>query len=230
MKRFWQRLSKRDRALVIASCFVFLLVLARYFLLSPLLERREWVRNQLEIQPQLLEKNLRYLSRKEEIATNLEEARAELKEWEATLLTGDTPSVSASDLQETVQTLAAKEGTQVISTRVLNPETTGSFTKIPVQVEISGQIDQVSNLIKGIDSAEKLLVISELNIRSLFTPAAAARQPGVASRVPVQNLRVSLTISGFARSKSPPPTKSDPAPAKARSDGVKTPGQGTPRR
>lgn len=230
MKRIWQRLSKREKGLVALTLFIFLLVLGRFLLVSPFLARREWVKSQLEIQPQLLEKNLRYVGQKAEMAASLEKARGEIKVLESSLLSGDTPSVSASDLQQTVQSLAAREGTQVISTRVLNPEATGSFTRIPIQVEISGQIDQVANLIKGIESAEKLLVISELNIRSLFTPVVARPPQQVAPQVPAQNLRASITIAGFARAPAPSASKNEPAPAKAKSEESRPPGKTPPRR
>jgi len=213
MKRIWQRLSKREKGLVVATLGIIVLLLGRYFVLAPLLERREWVKSQLEIQPQLLEKNLRYVGQRTEIMAGLEKARAELKAIEPSLLTGDTPSVIASELQQTVQGLAAKEGTQVITTRVLNPEAMGSFTRIPIQLEISGQIDQVANLIKGIESIDRLLVISELNVRSLFTPVAARGAAGTPS--PQQNLRVSLIVSGFARGQAPAPSKEErQAPAR----------------
>ena len=228
MKRIWQRLSKRERGLVVLTLFISLIVLGRYLLVTPFLARREWVKSQLEIQPQLLEKNLRYVGQKAEMAAGLERARGELKAVEPSLLSGDTPSVSASDLQQTVQSLAAKEGTQVISTRVLNPEAMGSFTKIPIQVEISGQIDQVANLIKGIESADKLLVVSELNIRSLFTPVAVARPPA-APQVPAQNLRASLTIVGFARTQPTAPRKGEPAPTKTKSEEGKATQKGASR-
>ncbi|MBI1992975.1 MAG: type 4a pilus biogenesis protein PilO [Deltaproteobacteria bacterium] len=228
MKGLWQRLSRREKGLVALTLVIFLLVLVRYLLVSPFLERREWVKSQLEIQPQLLERNLRYVGQKERIAASLEKFRGEIKTTESSLLSGDTSSVSASDLQQTVQALAAKEGTQVISTRVLNPETTGSFTKIPIQVEVSGQIDQVANLIKGIESGEKLLVVSELNIRSLFVPAPARAQ--AVAPPPTQNLRASVTIAGFARSQTAPPSKAEPAPSKAKSENGKAAEKGTGRR
>ena len=214
MKRIWERLSKREKGLVIGSCVILFLVLARYFLIVPYLGHREWVKNQLEFQPQLLEKNLRFINQKAEIEAGLEKTRAELKGWESALISGDTPSVSASNLQEMVQTLATKEGTQIITTRVLNPEVMGSFTKIPIQLEVGAQIDQLANFIKGIGSAEKVLVINELNVRSLFTPAAAVRPPGV-GQVPVQTLRASLIVSGFTRNQTAPPKKAEPIPPNA---------------
>ena len=228
MKRLWNRLSKREKGLVALTLLILLSVIARYFLVSPFLERREWVKSQLEIQPQLLEKNLRYIGLKAEIQAGLERSRGELKAVEPSLLSGDTPSVSASDLQQTVQALATKEGTQVLSTRVLNPEAMGTFTKIPIQMEVSGKIEQVANLIKGIESAEKLLMVGELNIRSLFTPVVAQR-PQTPAQIPAQNLRVSLTISGLVRNQPATPSKGAPASTKSKSEESKAATKGAAR-
>jgi Tfp pilus assembly protein PilO len=204
MINFWQRLSKRERGLVLLTGLILLVFVAKYAMISPFLERRKWVQSQLESQPQLLQKNLRFLGQKELLATSLETVRAQIKAQEPKLLTGDTASVSASDLQETVQALALREGTQVITTRVLNPEPAGSFAKIGIQMEIGGQIQQIANLIRGIDTSPKLLVVDELNVRSLFRPAGLPQPQGVPAVMP-QNLRVSLTVIGFARGQATTP-------------------------
>jgi uncharacterized protein YneF (UPF0154 family) len=214
MKQFWQRLSRRERGLVVVTVVIISLALARYIVIGPFVERRTWVQSQLEIQPQLLEKNLRFLGQKNELMATLEATQGELKAKEPRLLTGDTPSVSASDLQDVIQGLATKEGTQVITTRVLNPETAGSFAKISVQMEIGGQIDQLASLIRGIENSPKLLVIDEINVRSLFRPAGFPQPQGV-PQLAAQNLRVSLTVSGLARSQSAAATKSEFAPSQS---------------
>jgi Tfp pilus assembly protein PilO len=200
VKALWQRLSRREKGLVAAMLVIAAMVLARYAVVSPLLARREETLTRLRSQPQLLEKNLTYLARESQIKASLERARAELKANEPALLAGDTVSVSASDLQQIVQTVAAKEGVQVISTRVLSPEPAGSFTKIPIQIEVGGQIDQLVNLIRGIEAADKLLVIGEMNFRSLFTPAP--RSPSASQLAPPAqpSLRATLTVSGLTRS------------------------------
>lgn len=216
MKGFWQRLSGRERRLVGITTVILLAVFAKYYVVSPFMERREWVKAQLESQPQLLEKNLRYVAQKEAMNASVIAARGEIKSRDPKLLTGDTPSVSASDLQDTVQGLATREGTQVITTRVLNPEPAGSFSKISIQMEIGGQIDQIANLIRGIEASPKFLVVDEINIRSLFRPIGIP-QPQRAPQVPAQpaqNLRVSLTVSGYARAHTAGAEK--PADAKPR--------------
>lgn len=210
MNQFWQRLSKRERSLVIVTLAIIVVTLARYLLIGPFVERREWVKAQLEIQPQLLEKNLRFLGQRDELVALLEATQSELKAREPRLLTGDTPSVSASDLQDIIQGLATKEGTQVITTRVLNPETAGSFAKISVQMEIGGQIEQLATLIRGIENSPKLLMVDEINVRSLFRPVGFP-QPQRVPQLAAQNLRVSLTVSGLARSQASAAAQSDSA-------------------
>jgi uncharacterized protein YneF (UPF0154 family) len=220
MKQFWQRLSQRERGLVVVTVIIIFLVLARYMVIGPFMERREWVQTQLEIQPQLLEKNIRFLGQKDELMATLEATQNELKAKEPRLLTGDTPSVSASDLQDVIQGLATKEGTQVITTRVLNPETAGGFAKISVQMEIGGQIDQLASLIRGIENSPKLLMIDEINVRSLFRPAGFP-QPQGAPQLAAQNLRVSLTVSGLARSQAAAATKTESAPSQSKGSAAK---------
>ncbi len=211
MNDFWRRLSRRERALVIFSGVILLIFIGKYLLVTPFIERREWVKQQLENQPQLLTKNLRYIAQKETMLAGLETAREQIKAQEPKLLTGDTPSVSASDLQETVQAMAAREGTQVITTRVLNPEPAGSFSKIGIQLEISAQIQQFASFIRGIETAPKLLVIDEINVRSLFRPIGFPQAPGV-PQAPAQNLRISLMVSGYARTQVSPTAGNESAP------------------
>ena len=203
MNNFWRRLSRRERALVFLTVVILVIFVGKFVVVTPFLERRAWVKEQLESQPRLLTKNLRYLGQREVVLAGLESAREQIKAQEPKLLTGDTPSVSASDLQETVQAMANREGTQVITTRVLNPEPAGSFSKIGIQLEIGGQIQQLASLIRGLETSPKLLLIDEINVRSLFRPIGFPQAPGV-PQAPAQNLRVSLVVSGFARSQTPP--------------------------
>lgn len=204
--RFWTKLSKREKAFVGAAVFVLLLVLGRFLVVSPYLERRARVKEQLEMLPPLHEKNIQHLDQKAEIEKAFEKAKNDLQALEKLLLSGGTPSVSASRLQEMIRTIADREGTQIITTRVLNPEANGKYTKIPIQVELSGEIEQLVNLLKGIEAAEKLLVIDELNIRSLFRPAttrrrSAAERRRAASQRTAGRLRARLIISGITRSR-----------------------------
>ncbi len=197
MKKFWLKLSKRERTIVFAALSLLALVVARFLVINPYLAHRQWVKDQLEIKYQQLENQNRYLGRGDELEERLKFLRARLKNLESALLEGDTAPVTASALQETIRQIAAKEGVQIVATRVLNPEPVGSFLKVPIQVEVDGEVEQVASLIKGIDSAPKLLVVKELTIRSL-RPRARRRRRRKAPNAS-QGLRASMVIAGFSR-------------------------------
>ncbi len=199
MNWFRQRLSKREKVLVVGSLAILFLILFHYALVIPYLRHIETVKVQLELQPQLFKENLRFLDRKAEIESDLEKTRAKLKGFEPILLSGDASSaLNASTVQEAVQNLANKEGIQIITTRVPNPEVLGSFRSIPIQLEVSGEIDQLANFIKGIEGSKDLLIINGLDMHSLYPAAVIERQLAV-GQTPVRSLRASLTVSGIAR-------------------------------
>ena len=209
MKRLWKRFGKREKGYIALTIIISSLVLGRYLLISPILERREWIKSQLETKTQLLERDLRYMSQKEIVETALNRERGTLSALESLLLSGDTPSVSASDLQNLLGNISAKDGGQIITMRVLNAEKMGPYMRVPVQLEINGEIGQIASLIKGIQSAEKLLIVNELNVRPVFTPYPATR-PKEGRALAGQNLHVGLIVSGFTRIQSAASMSSGP--------------------
>jgi hypothetical protein len=64
-------------------------------------------------------------------------------------------------------------------------------------------------------------MIDEINVRSLFRPAGFPQPQGV-PQLAAQNLRVSLTVSGLARSQSAGATKSESAPSQSKGNAAKT--------
>jgi Tfp pilus assembly protein PilO len=219
----WRRLSKREKGLVVLCVVVIVALIGRSLVYEPFVARMNRTAEQLQLEPERLVRNQRYLGRKQEITANLEKARTDLKALEPLLLTGDTASVSASDIQRAAQDFASRSGTQVVSTRVLNAEPLGTFTRIPIQLEVSGLIDQVAGLVQSIETAPKLLVINEVNIRSFAVVGTAPRRPDGTSTMPPQNLRVSLTVSGYIRSQPAAGKEAAPATSKAPAGGAKSP-------
>jgi len=88
---------------------------------------------------------------------------------------------------------------------------------------VSGLIDQVAGLVQSIETAPKLLVINEVNIRSFAVVGTAPRRPDGTSTMPPQNLRVSLTVSGYIRSQPAAGKEAAPATSKAPAGGAKSP-------
>ena len=198
--RFWNRLSKRERSLALLAVAVLVGILLYDRVVTPLVERRTWVRDQLVSQPERFDRSMRYLGREKEIQTRLVAARHRVKSMDRQLLAGNTPSVIASALQKVVRDIATKEGVQIATTRVLDSKEEGAFLRIPIKVDLVGKIEQVANLIKFLDSNPKSLIVDEVNIRSAGNRRRSRRKKG--SGQVNKELRASLVISGFARQES----------------------------
>jgi hypothetical protein len=80
-------------------------------------------------------------------------------------------------------------------------------------MEVGGQVEQVANLVRAIETSPKLLIIDEINVRSLFRPIGFPQPQGI-PQVAAQNLRVSLTVAGFGRAQAAPPVKSENSKSK----------------
>ena len=197
MTQFWKRLSRRERILTLVAVAVLAGGILYDRVVTPLIQRRAWVREQLVLQPELFKRSLRYLTREQDIQSQLEEARKRVESMDRLLWVGDTPSVIAAELQKAVRGIAAREGVQIATTRVLDSKEAGAFLRIPLQVDVVGKIEQVANLIKYLDSNPKYLIVDEVNIR-----AARRKRPrrrAGAAQQESDELRVSLVISGVAK-------------------------------
>ena len=197
MTQFWKRLSRRERILTLVAVAVLAGGILYDRVVTPLIQRRAWVREQLVLQPELFKRSLRYLTREQDIQSQLEEARKRVESMDPLLWVGDTPSVIAAELQKAVRGIAAREGVQIATTRVLDSKEAGAFLRIPLQVDVVGKIEQVANLIKYLDSNPKYLIVDEVNIR-----AARRKRPrrrAGAAQQESDELRVSLVISGVAK-------------------------------
>jgi hypothetical protein len=82
-------------------------------------------------------------------------------------------------------------------------------------MEIGAHIDQAANLIRSIETSPKLLIVDEVNVRSLFRPVGLPQSP-IAAQPAAQNLRLSLTVSGFSRDRTMNSSQSGEAPQPAR--------------
>src|SRR5262249_6174408 len=97
----------------------------------------------------------------------------------------------------------------------------GSFAKISIQMEIGGQIDQLASLVRGIENSPKLLMVDEINVRSLFRPAGVP-QPQGNPPLAAPNLRVSLTGPRLARAQGSSATKRESTPSQSKGNSTKT--------
>ena len=133
------------------------------------------------------------LLEKEAVSAELAAVRSALKQAEAGLLTGETPSLAAAEVQEIVTSVANAAGGQIKTVRVLPPEPLRrqSFLAIPVEVTLHSSMRELTQLLYRLDGSAKLLRISKMEIKPLGRQARRGATP--------ETLSTTLTVEGFAR-------------------------------
>lgn len=109
-----------------------------------------------------------------------------LKNLETSLLTGTTASLAAVNLQDFIKKIADANEIEISSFRVLSPESEKEEAKyklIPVRFSITSGVQQFKNLLYEIETAPRLLIVTDLSVDSLHS-----QKPG--------RIRAKVTVAG----------------------------------
>ncbi|MBI3769317.1 MAG: type II secretion system protein M [Deltaproteobacteria bacterium] len=212
----WERLSGRERTLIGAAGVVLALLLVRFLIVSPFLAYRESLRDEIAAHRELLQSDHAYLARSTDVAHHLEMLRARYAEVRAQLVPGDTPTLAAASLQDTLHSLAAEKGINVQSTQVMREETLGEFRRIAVRITVSGELRQLAEFLFGVEFGPQRLSIPFLEI---------SRRGAVLRGQSARALAATIEVNAFLQGSDKGDAKIEPAEATAPSDAGATPPQ-----
>ncbi|HZF05113.1 MAG TPA: type II secretion system protein GspM [Patescibacteria group bacterium] len=181
---WFNKVSPRERAIIVGGAAVVTLILGWFFVINPLLAKSTATADLVPERERLLVRRMDLLARRNQIAAELEEANARVERLNGRLLTAAAPAVAASELQKLVKDMAAEARTDIRSERILPPEERGELLEIPVEIAVSAEIRQLVDLLARVEGAQKLLTVKDLRVR-----VVNVSQP--------KELLATLTVSGF---------------------------------
>jgi hypothetical protein len=162
----WQRLSARERRIVLGGAAVSAAALALVLVVLPFMDR--WTDREAAIgarREQLA--RLESLFRGEEaIRRSLERQQRAQAPLRARLVTGATPAIAASGLQELVQEYTDRSQVTLDRIDVVAEPKPGEegLSEIPVQLSGQGDIYGLADLLSYLQDGEKLLMIDEVRV------------------------------------------------------------------
>jgi len=160
-----RNMSARERALVLMSAGVIVVVLAWLWLIVPVVERQRHAAELVPERQQVLERRRGLVARKASIAAEMDAAAARVETVAVRFLTAAAPAVAAAELQKLTKDMAAQAATDIRSERILPPVERGELLVIPVEITVSGEIRQLVDLLARLESSPKLLTVQDLKIR-----------------------------------------------------------------
>jgi hypothetical protein len=113
-----------------------------------------------------LAKYMALFAEKPEMEKQLAALKEERKAENSKLIEGQTPSIAAAALQETINGMITAHGGSVTSQRVGKPETLGKFTLITVSMDLTlPDVRALADILYAIETRTPYLVVKELDVR-----------------------------------------------------------------
>ena len=196
------RLNRRERTLVFGAGAFLALILAYVLLAVPFLGTRSAVEERLEVSRRLLREYHGILAGQASYQEQLGARRAEMTAVDRLLLSGNTSSLAAAELSNKIRAFA--ESTEVSITRenVHQPLSIDHHQQINIQLNMSCDVIGLRDFLKRVEADPCLLLVQNVEInapasmRRAYRRGRTARQRGTND----ENLRVTMTISGFIES------------------------------
>jgi Tfp pilus assembly protein PilO len=134
------------------------------FLIAPLAEKRAGMRERLEMDYATLVKHERFIKRTKDTGVQLEGARKELGELEKSIIRSKDKSLAFAKLQAKIQDLASAAGLRISTIKLLPAVTHKGYFGLPIFVDSTGDIRNLSNFLRFLDSSREYIGIEALDI------------------------------------------------------------------
>ena len=188
----WGKLKGRKKNLLLLLLAGVLVVVIYEFGAVAVFESQRKVRDELELKTKMLGRYDEFMKTGKDIEEGLGQVEKQVEAIQAKLLPGETPQIMAANLQEMLKKLSERNGIQIRSFRIGEPKELNFFLRVPVIIEINPtkSMSSLTYFLYDIENADKLLVISDLNLTA----------PNMRNPTEVQG---NLTVIGFARNTQP---------------------------
>ena len=165
MASFSIKLDKQKKALIIIGAVVlFIGVLYRFF---PFFENIESLDDEILQKEKNLIKYRQMVQERNDLEVKLDSLNRVIENAESGLLEGKTPALAAVDVQNILKELTDKSDMEVLTMRVMKPESKEEdiYMIIPVQITIRCSVRQLKEIIYQIESSSRLLRVNDCRVR-----------------------------------------------------------------
>lgn len=200
----WAQFSGRERRLIGAAGGVLALFLVHLLVISPFLSYRQDLQDEIADHRDKIANGKAYLARTSDITKQRDQLQKLYQQVHAQLVPGDTPTLAAANLQNTLHGLASEKGVEIQSTQVMRDDTVGEFRRIAVRITVTGDLKQVADFLAGVEHGQTRVSIPfiEISRRGAVLRGKAARA-----------LSATLEVTAFLQGAAAAPAGGGSAPA-----------------
>lgn len=160
-------LTKERKIILIAGAI--LLLLGGIYRFWPAMAAAVSVSDEIALKQEHVEKYRRIAARRDQVVAENAAIKRQFRQMEKRLLTGETPSLAAVEIQNILNAIAEAGNIKFSTMRVMKSVESDSadYVRVPVQFAMNADISQLKDVVYQIETAPQLLVISEMSVRQI---------------------------------------------------------------
>ena len=160
---------KNNRFVLIALALVVSVLFFEHYFIGP---RSEALRESIETRYNALRRDEQSIIGAGATEEGMKSIMNDMKNIEKRLVAEKTEFLSSARLQGEIGDAAKRAGLNVLTIRSLSPVKTGNYSSMSVYFEGNGNIRQISDFLKSIDSSQLLIKVDKLsfNITNVQNP------------------------------------------------------------
>jgi Tfp pilus assembly protein PilO len=190
--RRWKKIGGRKKNLVCLLLVAVVVFVVYEVVMVRLIESQRKVRDEIAVKSKMLARYEEFIKAGKDIEEELNQGVQQVEAIQVRLLPGETPQISAANLQEILKKLSEKNGLQIRSFRIGEPKEMNFYLRVPVVIDINPtkSMASLTYFLYDIENHEKFLLISDLNLTT----------PNMRNPAEIQG---SLTVTGVVRNNHP---------------------------
>jgi general secretion pathway protein M len=210
----WARFSPRERRLIGAAGGILGLFVVHLLVIAPFLSYRQDLQDEIAAHREQLDNGRAYLARTADLTRQREQLQKMFQQIRAQLVPGDTPTLAAANLQNTLHSLASEKGVEIQSTQVMRDDAVGDFRRIAVRITVTGDLKPLAEFLAGVEHGQTRVAIPFLEIsrRGAVLRGKAARALSATIEVNAF-LQGAQTAAAGGPGAKPAGVSGEPAPA-----------------
>lgn len=175
----------RERKIILIAGAV-LLLLAAIYRFYPQIQPVFSGSDDIQLKQGIIGRYQNVVGRKEQVDADHARMRRILSRVEAGLLSGATESLAAVEIQNVINTIAAANKIKIDTMQVMRTRDAedAGYAMIPVRFAFGSDIPQLKDMLYGIESHDKLLIVSDVNLAL----SVAARNGAIRSTITVEGV------------------------------------------
>jgi Tfp pilus assembly protein PilO len=175
--------AREKRVLIIGGVIVVAALV--YFVADSLIPSRATLAADVAQKKRTLLAQRDLLGQEDSFKSRVQQYQKRLEQDRTRLLPGDNPNVAGAELQKVLKDLADRNGVEITQKNFQREQKLqNNLVKVPVQINIQCNPDQLVQFLAAIESYEKFLTLDELAVTSFKMQRR-------------YEIRPSLTVSGF---------------------------------